>query len=73
MAKRFVLRDLEAKHGDLHKVIPQLVNRYGQLETALRLGTTQATISGWLKSNGYVFKGEWTRTETTSEESIPLH
>jgi hypothetical protein len=53
MARRFVLRDLEAQYGDLHKVIPPLVNLGGQKYAAHQLGTTQATISNWLKNHGY--------------------
>lgn len=61
MARRFVLRELEEKHGDLHKVIPPLVNERGQLGAALVLGTTQNTISRWLKDNGYVKQETWER------------
>lgn len=53
MAKRYKLRELEQKHGDLHKVIPPLVNTSGQGKTAQALETTQATISNWLKANHY--------------------
>lgn len=61
MGKRFVLRELEEKHGDLHKVIPALVNAHGQGGAACILGTTQATISRWLHENGYEKTESWQR------------
>lgn len=61
MAKRFVLRELEQKHGDLHKVIPPLVNDHSQAEAARILGVTQATVSLWLRKNGYVKREAWER------------
>ena len=54
MAKRFKLRELEEQYGDLHKVIPKLVNTGGQSYAAFQLGTTQSTINRWLRANGYV-------------------
>jgi predicted transcriptional regulator len=54
MARRYKLKDLERKYGDLHKIIPRLVNQRGQQEDAARaLKVSQATISDWLKDNGY--------------------
>jgi len=53
MARRHVLRDLESQYGDLHKIIPPLVNTGGQAYAANQLNTTQSTISNWLKANGY--------------------
>lgn len=47
------LRDLEGMHGDLHRVIPELVNAYGQNEAGRRLGVSSATVNRWLKDNGY--------------------
>ena len=61
MARRDVLKDLEAHHGDLHKVIPPLVNQGGQKFAAFQLNTTQSTISLWLKNNGYTQKIEWVK------------
>jgi hypothetical protein len=63
MAKKDVLKDLEQRYGDLHKIIPQLVNQGGQGFAACELKTTQATISNWLKDNGYVKKTEWVKEE----------
>lgn len=53
MARRFKLKELEQRHGDLHNVIPALVNKKGQNGAALELGVSGATISNWLKDNGY--------------------
>lgn len=53
MAKPHKLKELERVHGDLHAVIPQLVNCGGQAHAAYQLGTTVKTISTWLSMNGY--------------------
>jgi len=53
MAKRYQLREIERMGGDLHKIIPLLVNQGGQKGAADTLCVTQATISRWLKMNGY--------------------
>lgn len=63
MARRFRLTELEDQYGNLHKVIPPLVNEVGQAETARRLGVSQATISVWLKANGYESKTVYERPE----------
>lgn len=54
MAKKDVLKELEAKHGDLEALIVPIVNRAGQKAAADRLNISQATISTFLKSKGYV-------------------
>jgi len=54
MAKRHRLREVEKRLGDLHGVIPGLVNQHGQAETARKLGVSQGTVSRWLRVNGYV-------------------
>jgi len=61
MARRDTLKDLERDYGDLEKIIPRLVNEGGQAFAAFQLNTTQATISNWLKHNGYVKKTEWVK------------
>lgn len=66
MARRYRLREIENKYGDLHRVIPDLVNKQGQAETARELDVTQATISIWLKENGYKRIVQWVR-ETAKE------
>lgn len=53
MARRYRLREVEQQRGDLHKVIPPLVNSHGQRGAADALNITQATVSRWLKDNGY--------------------
>lgn len=59
MAKRDVLKGLEAKHGKLDNIIPVLVNAGGQNHAANELQTTQSTISRWLKINGYKQRVVW--------------
>lgn len=53
-AKPYKLLAIEREHGDLTELIPQLVNQFGQVETAQRLNVSQHTISRWLKENGYI-------------------
>lgn len=66
MAKRFRLREIEHVHGDLHRVIVPLVNRGGQALAARELGVAQATISAWLKANGYVQVVQYVKQEKTA-------
>lgn len=61
MAKRNKLLELEREKGDLDTVIPPLVNFGGQKHAAEVLGTTQATISLWLKKNGYKPTTQYTK------------
>lgn len=63
MARRFKLKELEATKGDLHKVIPPLVNQIGQAGAAEELGVSQFTISRWLRDNGYEMTITYTLTD----------
>jgi transposase-like protein len=47
------IKHLETSLGDLHQVIPELVNQYGQHEAGRKLGISSATVNRWLKANGY--------------------
>lgn len=42
-----------AKDHDLNELIPNLVNRHGQIRAGMALGLSAATINKWLKANGY--------------------
>ena len=53
MATPRKLQALEAARGDLHHVIPPRANEVGAAETARELGLSPATVSTWLKVNGY--------------------
>lgn len=66
MARRNVLKELEAKHGKLEKIIPALVNTGGQIHAASELQTTQPTISRWLKLNGYKQRVVWEKDMQSS-------
>lgn len=59
MARKDRLKELEAAHGNLDAVIPELVNRGGQKLAAATLKTTQATISRWLRRAGYRKVEKW--------------
>lgn len=61
-------RYLTEKHGDLHKVVPALVNQHGQLGAALRLGVTQNWVSRWLKENGYIRVAQYVKEGETKND-----
>ncbi len=64
-------RVLEEKYGDLHKVIPKLVNELGQKGAADALGTSQSFISMWLSANHYEQFIEYRQTPVQSSEAQP--
>lgn len=66
LAKPYRIKELESRLGNLHEVIPQLVNLHGQAEAARLLGLSQTTVSQWLKVNGYRQKIEYVREEQTA-------
>jgi hypothetical protein len=68
MAKPYRLRDLESQYGDLNKIIPPLVNLGGQKYAATQLTCSVATISTWLKDNGYVGKTTYVREEPPQDD-----
>lgn len=61
MAKRDKIPELEREYGDLHAIIPKLVSQFDQKYAANQLGTSQNTISRWLKNNGYCKKVTWVK------------
>lgn len=58
MAKRYRLPEIEQEHNQpLDQLIPNLINETGsQKATAMLLGVSQATISMWVRDNGFVLK-----------------
>jgi len=54
------------KNMDLHEVIPDLVNQFGQNVAGERLGLSPSTINLWLKRNGYRRVVKYVRTEKAS-------
>lgn len=56
MGRRFKLKKLEERHGNLERVILTALDRNGGEQTAAarELGVAQATLSRWLKENDYV-------------------
>ena len=66
MARRYRIPELEKEYGDLHKIIPPLVNEGGQKYAAFQLGVSQATISEWLRDNGYTAKTTYEKQEQAS-------
>lgn len=66
MARRDKIPELEREYGDLHSVIPPMVSQFDQKYAAHQLGTSQNTISRWLKNNGYTKKITWVKVEKTA-------
>jgi hypothetical protein len=62
MAKPNRLKEIEKEKGDLHKIIPKLVNEHGQYEAGRLIGVSGATIHNWLKDEGYVRIVRYERT-----------
>lgn len=60
--KRGISRIVE-QHGNLHDVIPKVVNRVGQIKGAEILGVSPFTLNRWLKNNGYELKRMYVRKE----------
>ena len=67
MEKGYRLRIVEQRCGDLHTVIPKLVNEIGQSETARLLGVSQFTVNRWLKKHHYKPKIVYIKCEETGE------
>lgn len=69
MAKPHRLREIEQEHGELEQVIPKLVNKLGSQKAAAdKLGLSQATISTWLRDNGYEPQTIYIRTDKQKGE-----
>jgi hypothetical protein len=69
MAKPHKLKLLQKEYGDLHEVIPPLVNLYGQSEAARRLGLSIGTVSTWLSINGYRQVVRYVRPESDEDHT----
>lgn len=65
MAKPYRIQEVEREHNaPIEQIIPDLLNKFGtQKAVADHLGLSQATISMWLKENGYVQKVIYVRLE----------
>lgn len=64
MAAPNKLRDVEAQHGDLERVIPETVNRLGSQKAAAEaLGVSESTINKWLKEHGYIVQQQVIKEE----------
>lgn len=69
MAKRYRMREVEQERGKaLIELIPELLNKHEgrQAGVAAELGVTQASISGWLKANGFRQVVKWERVEVSA-------
>lgn len=69
MAKRFRLRELEQEWDEpLNNLIPRLLAQHKGQQTvvARELGVSQASVSGWLRKNGYRQVVSWQKQERAS-------
>lgn len=66
MAKRNRIPEVEQERGvPIDQLIPDLLARLGsQKAVADELGLSQATVSAWLKDNGYVSKVIYVKEES---------
>jgi predicted transcriptional regulator len=62
-----LIKKLEQDRGNLHDVIPLLVEQYGQIRAGQMLGVSATTISRWLKEHGYERRTMWVRNLEKSE------
>jgi hypothetical protein len=67
LAKSTIERLLEDQHGDLHEVIPALVEQHGQHKAAYLLGVHQSWISTWLRKNGYIQEVRWIKPDLVAQ------
>lgn len=64
----YKLAKLEKERGDLHYVIPQLLNeKQSQKDVADELEISPSTLSVWLSEHGYVVRRVWVRDVTRLE------
>jgi len=59
------MKKLAIEH-DLDALIPELVNRHGQIRAGIALGVAASTINTWLKTNGYERVTQYVRKEKKS-------
>jgi len=73
MATPYRIRAVEQAHNvPIAQLIPDLVNRLGsQKAAAEQLGLSQATISTWLRANGYTPRVVYVKGDTdASNEGV---
>lgn len=64
------LEQLAVEKGKpLERIIPPVVDRWGVVEGAKRLGYSPSTISGWLKDHGYSSRTTWQKAVTPAERA----
>jgi hypothetical protein len=61
------LERLQQQHGDLHQIIPAIVNQHGQIRAGQALGVLATTINKWLKQNGYERRTQYVRHESEGQ------
>lgn len=57
------------KGKPLERIILPMVNRFGVVDTAKKLGYAPSTISKWLEDNGYVSSTTWGKATTAQEHA----
>lgn len=64
------LEQLAVEQGrPLERIIPPVVDRWGVVGGAKKLGYSPSTISGWLKNNGYIGRMTWVKKTTPAERA----
>lgn len=67
---RKTLEQLAIEKGKpLERIIPPIVDRWGVVEGAKKLGYSPSTISKWLDDNGYVSRTTWVKAVTPQERA----
>ena len=70
MARSHRIQEVEKERGQpLEEIIPSLVNIGGQRHAADALGLSQATISNWLRDNGYKPIIQYVKVEQEKESA----
>ena len=64
-----VLKHLEREKGDLERVIPPLVNKFGVVQAAKQLKMSPATVGKWLGDHGYISSTTWVKAITPQERA----
>jgi hypothetical protein len=69
MMPKQALKALEREKGDLERLIPPLVNKYGVVEAGNKLKISAATVGKWLKDNNYTSITMWMKKTTPQERA----
>ena len=66
MGTKNKVKNLQTSMGNLHEVIPPLVESLGQKGAGKKLGVSESTINQWLKEHGYKRVTRYIRIESAT-------